>query len=83
MSNSWDLTASVGSALRAIRRTRGLTTEQLARLLSNELRTIRGKDYIESVENGEKAISITRLALLCHILQCKVSDIFKAAEMIK
>ena len=84
---NWNFSSQIACVLKALRVARGLSQEELAAMLAEELlansrrwNKAIDKDYIDRVEKGEENLSIVRLGLLCHLLQCKLSKAFKMAE---
>ena len=84
---NWDYSSQIACALKALRVARGLTQEELATLLSDELlvRTRRwnktiNADYIKRIENCEEELTLKRLSLISHLLHCKLSKVILMAE---
>jgi transcriptional regulator with XRE-family HTH domain len=63
----------LGDRLRAHRRARGLTQEQLGSRCSLH------RTFIGSVERGERNLSILNLRLIAHVLRVSLSDLFSDA----
>ncbi len=64
----------LGRALRAIRRDRGLSQEELS------LETGVHRNYIGGIERGERSPSVVRVAQLADALEIELGELFSLAE---
>lgn len=69
-----DLLMAVGSRLRAIRKSRGLSQDRLAYSIPLD------RAHIGMIENGKRAATIPTLAKLAIALDCEVGDFFPAVS---
>ena len=64
----------LGQNIKAIRKTRKLSQEELAFMISG------ARNYIGCIERGEKSPSLTTIFKIKSALNCKLSDLFENIE---
>jgi len=65
--------AAIGAAIRACRRTQGISQEQLAYLAEID------RSHMGKIERGERNVSVLNLIRICGALQTRVSELLAAA----
>jgi transcriptional regulator with XRE-family HTH domain len=65
---------AIGAAIRARRRTRGISQEQLAYMAEID------RSHMGKIERGERNVSVLNLIRICTALQTRASELLAAAD---